>query len=298
MDSKDWKQNPIFFYAMILLSMVFWGSSWVSSKLMVADISPAILVFWRFVFTFISFIPLVFIFKADLKLNRVSFLWLAGSAILLCIYYALFFKGLITAMPGAAGVLLTTTSPLFTFLISGLFYQRRFEKKDFLGLLLGLAGGLILLKFWSWNFGDIVRSGNFIILIAGVVWSLFTIFGQKAQKNQGLFAYSFWLYAFSTFLSFIFAVPAGAFQLKAIPFFVWANLIYLAIFSTTFANTVYLLGSKRLGAHKVGSFMFLVPVNALLFSFIFMHEIPAWYTLAGGVIAMAAVYIIQYRKSA
>jgi drug/metabolite transporter (DMT)-like permease len=73
----------------------------------------------------------------------------------------------------------------------------------------------------------------------------------------------------------------------------WISLFYIAVISTTFGTTVYLYASSKLGSSRASSFIFLVPATALFSSWLFLSEVPAWTTLAGGALAVAAVYTIN-----
>jgi len=73
----------------------------------------------------------------------------------------------------------------------------------------------------------------------------------------------------------------------------WANLIFSATITTSLATTFYFVATSKLGASKASSFIFLVPFSAALGSWVFLKEIPEIHTIAGGLMGIVAVYILN-----
>jgi drug/metabolite transporter (DMT)-like permease len=289
------KNSYPFFIILIIISMMIWGGSWVSAKFVSSLVAPEVLVFWRFLITFLSFIPVVIIFKENLKVDIKSLIILFICALILAVYNFLFFTGLKIGFAGAGGVLVTCINPIFTFIISLIIFKVKIHLKEAIGLILGLIGGLVILQIWNISISKLLLSGNLVFLIASLSWATLTIVSQRVQKKVSLFVFSFYLYGFSTLITFFFALPHGIITVFDLHISFWLNILYLAIISTTFATTVFFLGSRRLGSNSASSFMFLVPVSALFFSFIILHEIPNIFTISGGILAMTAVYLINYK---
>jgi drug/metabolite transporter (DMT)-like permease len=72
-------------------------------------------------------------------------------------------------------------------------------------------------------------------------------------------------------------------------------LLYLAIFGQAIATTIFFIASGKLGSEKTSSFMFLVPLFALLSAWIILDEPMQLHIIIGGAISMLAVYFINKR---
>ncbi|MCD8568043.1 MAG: DMT family transporter, partial [Geovibrio sp.] len=109
--------------------------------------------------------------------------------------------------------------------------------------------------------------------------------------------FNFYLSLFTTI--FIFAYMKGDVgSIASFDGLFWLNLFLLAVFATTFGSSVYFICASKLGSDKASSFVFLVPVSALLFSMLFLGEKVAWSTFTGGAIALCAVYLINKKAKA
>lgn len=290
---KSKRENTLPFYLLMLLAMTAWGGAWVSAKMVAGSCSPQIIVFWRYLLTGLSMVPILLFRKESFLLPPKSFLPVIGSALFLVLYSLFFFKGLETGLAGAGGVLLTTINPLFTYVISAILFRKRVTKKEWLGLGIGLVAGVFLLRLWQFSYSELIRSGNLFFLIGALFWSFLAVSSSKAQKVCSLFQYSFYLNIFAALLIVGLINFNEMKELVNFPRSFWWNLAYLSFVGTTFGTTAYFLSTNRLGAAKGSSFIFLVPVNAVGLSFLILGEKPKSFTLIGGALAIGAVYIIH-----
>jgi drug/metabolite transporter (DMT)-like permease len=231
--------------------------------------------------------------KILFKVDGQTLIFLLLSGIVLTLYNHLFFRGLETGLPGAGGVLVTTTNPLFTYLLWLVFFKKQIRAGAVAGLIIGFSGGFILLKVWILHAEDLFQSGNLYFIFASIIFGVLTILSQQAQKKIDFIMYSFYLYAFSSIFGLIFALPRGLeVVLSQGPEF-WLPLVYVGIPAIAFASTVYFYASSKLGSHHASAFIFLVPVSALSSSYLIFQEKPEWTTLVGGVLALGAIYLIN-----
>ena len=189
-----------------------------------------------------------------------------------------------------------TLIPIFTFTATMFLSRIRIHLLEASGLVIGFAGTLIILRIWSIDVGQLLRTGNLFFLIAAFLWSGLTINSQKAQEKVSIWVFIFYLNGFSAIIQFLFAAPYGIDDLFSVSISFWAFMIYLSLFSSILATTVYFYAAKLLGPHKASVFTFLVPTSTIILSWIFLKEVPETSTLIGGCISITAVYLVQYTK--
>lgn len=282
-------------FIVLIVAMLFWGGSWTSAKLMPEAIESEVIIFWRFLITFISFIPIMLYVKEPLKINKTGFFQLVLGTIFLISYNLCFFEGVRNGLAGKGGVIVTTLNPMFTFLLSAMLFNQTIKRKDLFGLFLGLSGGAILVGIWNIGNGKILDGGNIYFLFAALSWALLSITSQKSKNNLSPLVFSFYLYGFSTIGDFFIALPHGAFDFSTMNLHFWLNILYISLGATTFGTTAYFFATTYLGANKASSFIFVVPVSAIFFSWIILDEVPTIYTVIGGLLALIAVYIINVK---
>ncbi|MBN2625375.1 MAG: EamA family transporter [Spirochaetales bacterium] len=289
------KRRGVMLYLLMILSMVLMASSWISGKYVSSEAPFPVLVFWRFCFSLLPFLP--FTLKKDaFRFHGGSSAYTLLSALFLVLFNLLFFAGLSRGAAGKGGVIVTTLNPLITAALVLIPRGKKPEKALLTGLALGLIGG-ILLSEPEFLGGEGMKSGAVpYFLAAAFCWALLTVFSGKAQEHIGLRRYNLFLYLFASLLSLPLALPHHPFDFTRLTPGFWINIIYLALVVSSLATSLYFLGTRKLGAHRAGSFTLLIPFLALFLSWFFLGEIPRLFTLAGGTLSLGALYLINFRK--
>ena len=280
----------------LIFAMILWGGSWTSGKMITFSTPPEAVIFWRFFLTTLSILPLVFFFKASLKVRLKELLLLALGGLIIFIYNIGFLFGVKNGFAGAGGVIVTGLNPVFTFLLTIIIFREKASLKQGLVLVMGFSGGLIMLKIWNASWTQILDGGNLFFLMASVSWAFLTILSSRIQKRVHFITYSFFVYGFCSLYGFFFSLANDA--LFPIPSEIsfWLNITYLSIGATTIATTIYFLCTRDLGSRLASSFIFTVPVSAVFFSWLLLGEIPQLTTIAGGVLTITSVYLINREK--
>ena len=288
MDYLERKNNLTF---LMIIAMIFWGGNWVSAKLIEPTMPVNIVVFYRFFFAGLGFLPLLFFRKISFRLTPKQCGMMGLCSLLMGTYQLFFFKGLHEGFAGAGGVLVTTLNPLFTFFLMAIIKRKSLQSREWIGLSLGIASAVFFLQLWSLNSHVIFDSGNIYFLTAACIWSVLTMISQTITVNTLLYTF----YAF-TLVSPLFLIGAKRSDILSIlhqsPIF-WLNLGLIVVFGTVFSTTMYFYVTQKLGAKIASSYIFLVPSSAILFAWIFLHEIPTFPTLIGGALALSAVYALN-----
>jgi aspartate/methionine/tyrosine aminotransferase/drug/metabolite transporter (DMT)-like permease len=284
--------------ALLVVSMVIWGGTWPSGKLVAAVAPFELTVFVRFLLTTAALLAVCLWRREPLALGKSGLLWALAGAVLMTTYNFSFLGGLRWGLAAKGGVIVTCLNPILTFAISAVAFRRRVRSREGVGLALGLAAGAVLIGIWKLGTEDLLRSGNLLFVAAAVSWSSLTVVSQVGQRRAAYLPFSAWVYGLSAAINVAILALRGFPTVTSSPGIFWANVVYLGIMGTAFATTVYFLAARRLGAHRAASFIYLVPVSALLLSWLLLGEVPDWITLAGGAVALVAVYLVNSAPAA
>ena len=279
----------------IVVSMILWGLSWPSGKVLTNYLSPLSFIVWRYTLVGLTLLPILFIIKSPLSGSRKGIKYIIISGFLLACYSYLFYKGLKYGMAGAGGVLVTTLNPIIAYTI-GIFINRRIPSRiELAGLLCGLLAGCILLKIWSQS--TIFDSSNLFFLGASFTWALMSVFTSKAKMFGTSFSFSFWQYLFCIFCILPLVNFHEVFSAVYINDSVfWFNMIFSSVIVTALATTLYFYATTKIGPEKASSYIFLVPFAAELSSWLLPDEPLLVHTIAGGILGIVAVYLINRYK--
>ena len=281
----------------MILSMTCWGISWTSGKILSSYGDPLTISFLRFALTFVSLIFILPVMKEKMVVSLKGASDLLVSSVLISVYTYMFFKGVSLGKAGAGGVLVTVLNPIITYAITLVLARRKPTRNELLGLSLGLVAGVILLKLIS-EADEIFKAGNIYFLIAAFSWGLLSRFTAKATRYGSSLSFSFWMYGISTCFMFLLSgidSTLDVFSKSDMSF--WWNLFFSATITTSMATTFYFVATSKIGASRASSFIFMVPFSAAISSWIFLGEVIEVHTIIGGLLGIAAVYILNKKNA-
>lgn len=278
---------------LIALAMITWGLSWTNAKILGYYGSPNLMMVWRFFIAIISFLPVVWFTGNSFKLSKTSFRFVTLNAICMVSYNYFYFKGTQIGFAGVGGVLVTTLNPTLTALISGLFFGGMLNKKDWLGLFLGLLSGGLIIQVWKLDLVQLLNSGNIYFLLASLSWVCVTIITSQAKDHIPFITYSFWSFTLSFLISIPLAYTESLFIVFSFDWVFWLNMAFLAVAAMSFGTSIYFLASVELGPKRASAYIFTVPITAMIFAVYFLNEPIAITTLLGGALGVLAVYLIN-----
>lgn len=277
----------------MVFAMIFWGASWISTKVLTNYINEYELVFLRMGICFITLFPIIYFFKFSFKLDIKSFFLVLIASLVLTSYSISMFIGLKHGSAGFGGALVTTLIPINTFIIVAILSRKTISLKHSFALLLGAFGVLNMLNIWNFNLNEIFSKDTLYFLLSSILWPILTIITAKASKIHA-FVFTFYTYIISSVVLIIFFVDTSIFErVVAFDFIFWFNLFVITILSTTFATSIYFIGATKLGTKEVSSFIFLVPATALIIGAIFLGEKITLNTVIGTVFTIIAIYILN-----
>ncbi len=276
--------------------MIFWGASWINVKILTEYINEYEVIFLRLGLSVITMIPILLYLKLDFKINLKAIFLITLASLSLILYSIFFFIGVEHGTAGLGGALVTTLIPINTFVILALLYKKTISLKHSFALTLGAFGVLTMLNIWQFDINEIFSTQNIYFLIASLLWPMLTIISSKSTNTNPL-VFTFYLYLISTLIVYVFFIDIQIIE-KSFSFnwIFWVNIFSLSVLATTFATSIYFIGIEKLGTKKVSSFIFLVPVSALVLSALFLGEKISFNTLLGTVCTITAIYILNDLK--
>lgn len=151
-----------------LLTVAIWGTTFVSTKILLADFRPAEILFFRFI---IGLMSLLLACPRRLKgTSRQQELTFASAGLCgVCLYYLLENVALTCTMASNVGVIISI-APFFTAILSYLFLREEKPKASFFaGFAVAMTG--ILLIFYNGSRLELNPMGDLLAMLAALVWA-------------------------------------------------------------------------------------------------------------------------------
>ncbi len=129
-------------FILILLAFI-WGSSFILMKKALIDLSPIQVGALRIIFTALTLFTIGF--KHISKVNKKQWYYIAITAFIGSFFPAFMFAFAVQKIDSSIVSILNSLTPLNTLVVGALFFGFSFLRKQFIGVIIGLIGALILI---------------------------------------------------------------------------------------------------------------------------------------------------------
>lgn len=283
--------NKNVFYILLLIAMIAWGASAVNMKVLSTYINEYEMMFFRYFFTALSMIPIIFILKKSFHINLKILLLVLISSFLFIAYTKYFYLGVKLGTASLGGALVTTLVPINTFIFLAILKVKKITLKSAFALILGALGVLTMLNIWSFKTEEIFKEQNLYFILASLIWPIVTIISSKVTKVSPL-VFTFYIYLVTSLINLFFFVDLQNINYASFDTSFYINIAMITLLATVFGNTIYFIGVEKLGA-EVSSFIFLVPFSAITLSAIFLKEEITISIVIGTILTIIAVKILN-----
>ena len=281
------------FYPLIIISMIFWGASWISFKVLTNYINAYETVFLRMGICFLSMFPFIFIFKFKYKLNLKHLILVLFASLFLVLYSIFMYIGVEHGTGSLGGAMVPSMIPIVTYIFVAILNKKIISLKHSFALILGAFGVLNMINIYKFDVSIIFSKYNIYFIVASMLWAILTIITSKSTKINA-FVFTTYTYLISSFCLYIFYIDNSIFiRISNFDFKFWFNIFVITLLSTTFATSIFFFGAAKYGAKEVSSFVFLVPASAIMIGYIFLDEKIEFSTIIGVSFAMIAIYILN-----
>ncbi|MCY7949444.1 DMT family transporter [Bacillus inaquosorum] len=218
----------------------------------------------------------------DMKdIPAIFFLGFLGFAL----YHSLLNIGEKTVSAGVAS-LLVTTAPIFSAMLSCLFFREHFGFTKWIGSIISLFG-VSLIAFGT---GDYTYSlkGIVVILLAAFSESIYFVFQPRYIKKYGFIPFVTFTIWGGTVPMLVF-LPGLSGEMINASMNATLSIVYLGLLPTVVPYFALAYVTSLVGASEATLSLYVTPALALIISWVWIGEIPVFFSLLGGVVTISGV---------
>ncbi len=287
-------------YALILLMVAFWSGNYIAGKIALRELSPLFLAGLRIGLAGVTMVPLYAwerVRKRDRSLTvtarhdvvRLLLLGLLGVTL----NQFFFIVGLSRTSVAHAAILIGLT-PIQVLIIAGVRGQERITARKVAGMAIALAGVALLKAFEPAAGTGATWLGDFFILLTGLCFALFTVFGKEVTQQYSTITMNTYAYVGGAVALLPLTLWEAAHQpLAHVSAGAWLAAIYMALFPSVVAYLIYYHALAHMAASRVSAFSYLQPVFATIMGVVLLGESLGAPVIAGGAVILAGVYLAE-----
>jgi drug/metabolite transporter (DMT)-like permease len=273
-----------------------WGTSFPVIKIGLNYVDPYQFVFLRFLTAALLMLALMLMTK---KLTRapnqkklVLILGVANGVAYLIQYVGMNFTS------AAKSSLLINLSAIWVALLSPALLGERLGSKKIMGVVCGIVGVfLVTTNFNLTKLSEGQLSGDFLLVISGVIWAFFMIYNKKLVKSStGLLESMTWMLP-ATLIPMVPFIFLSSSSIIALPIQAWLAIFYTAIFCWIIPYYLWLEGLKNISASTSTILLLSEIVVAVSVSAIFLGEIITIISGIGALFIVLAIVLVSLRSS-
>jgi drug/metabolite transporter (DMT)-like permease len=278
-----------------LLSITFWGISFVSAKAVLGKLDPFSLIVFRFGIGAVFLFLLLFVQRNPLRISvhhlpHIIILGILG----VFVHQVLQAMALLTIHASSAGWLISF-SPIFTAVLSILFLNEKLTMNKAAGMLMAFLGVVLVTAARGGNSLQLSINIGFILMILSTLnWAIYSVLIKKLKLPYPPLLVTFYMCLVGLILTapFIFQ-NKGWKALSLLNFSEWTHLLFLGIFVSGIGYWYWGKALEGLEASRVSMFMYLEPIVTFIAAILLLQEKILLMSIAGGIIIIIGVVMVN-----
>ena len=288
------QQNLIKAHVLAFLTIFIWGTTYISTKILLLDFSPTEVLFYRFI---LAYLALLLACPAYLKYRNLKEELLFASAGLcgVTLYFILQNTSLVYTLASNAGVLVSV-APFFTAILSYFLLKGEPLRKSFF---IGFGFSIIGIILISFNGNFILKLnpiGDILAISCAAVWAVYSVLMRKISEfNYKVIPCTrkIFFYGIITMIPLLpfFHFHFGLDRFTHLPNLFHMLFLGLGASALCFVTWNYALGV--LGAVRTSVYIYFNPIVTVVTSAIILHEKITPVAMIGVVLILAGLYLSE-----
>ena len=284
-------------YLALCITSIVWGTTWVASKIGVAELPALQMAYIRQFFGGIIFVIFFMLYKKLSFPTWQQFGWLLIMALLMFVMANGLSTWSLKYIPTGLSSLIGALYPLSVVIIEMVFFKsRNMTILTFAGLLLGITGiGIVFYENAFHHQPQGFLFGVTLSVIAMLSWSVGTlIIARNKIKINPYYATGWQMLISSLVLLVVAETTQPTIAFKNISITGWEAIAYLVLAGSILSFVAFIYSMKKLPPAISSLYAYINPLVAMITAGIVLHEKLTINILWGAIVTLAGVFLVNY----
>ena len=277
-----------------------WGTTWVAIKISLEGLPPFGGAALRFTIALLLLFLYTRLNNISLKMNRKNFMVVAITAFLMYpIDYGLIYWGEQYLSAGVTAIFFATF-PLFTGIwATFLFRNEKFHWNKFIGLMLGIAGIIIVFldQLLITQFERTVAMGTLAIILGAAGGSMSVVIIKKYLTGVNHISLSFHQMLQGVIYLFLFSAVTESYADFHPNLRVILAVVYLGLFGSAIAFALYYWLLQKVSAITLSLIIYITPIVAIIVDYFMFGEVIEIRAIIGMIIIFSGIAFVEMNRS-
>lgn len=284
-------------YLALSITSIVWGTTWVASKIGVAEMPALQMAYIRQLLGGMCFVLFFMVFRKLPFPSKKQFGWLIIMSLLMFVLANGLSTWSLKFIPTGLSALVGALYPLSVVIIEMIFFKNRsLTILTFIGLLLGLSGiGIVFYENAFHHQPAGFLFGVTLSVIAMLSWSIGTLIIARNKLKLNPYYGTGWQMLISSFILFIFAeTTQPTVPIQQISATAWGANAYLVVAGSLIAFIAFIYSMKKLPPAVSSLYAYINPLIAMVTAAIVLQEKLTIYIFWGALVTLAGVFLVNY----
>ena len=290
--------NKLLIYFCLVLAMIFWGFSFVGTKISLdGNIQPITLVLIRLIVSCIFMLILTRSLGILQNIKKKDIKWFLLIAFFEPLCYFLGETYGLQLVTSTLGAVLISTIPLFVPWAAWIVFREKVSFLNLLGIVISIVGVLLIIfePNISFNVSLLGIALLFIAVLSAVGYTMVLRHIIKTYSPVTIITWQNILGIFA-FVPLFFVCDVHLFNISLFTPKIIITILCLGIFPSSLSYVFYSYAVKEFGVNRSTVFTNLIPVITAIFAYIIMDEELPLLKVAGILVVIFALFISQINK--
>ncbi|MCM1092454.1 MAG: DMT family transporter [Lachnospiraceae bacterium] len=285
------ESNMIWYHLGAILTMIAWGVSFVSTKVLLdSGLQPTEVYVYR---TLLAYIIILIINHSRLLSNslRDELLFMVCGLCAGSLYYIAENTALEYTLVSNVSLIVTLAPLLTTLLVGAIYKNERPGRNVLIGSFIAFVGVGFVIFNSSFEL-NVKPLGDLLALGAALSWAVYSLVLRKLSALYGVMFISrkTFFYGMLTAIPFLMGQPSHTPLSVFLQTDVILNLVFLGVFCSMLAFVIWAWVNKGLGAIKASNYLYFQPIVTLIASAILLGEVVSIVGYTGCALILAGVW--------
>ncbi len=277
-----------------LLAVVFWGFSFIATKIALGELSPQTIILLRLLLGIALLMVIAVYTKRDFSISLKNHGGIFVLALIAVFHLYIQINGLEYTTATNTGWIVGL-SPVFIALLGFIIFKEKLTAPKAAGIFIAFAGLLLLIsKGDISSISFIKHKGDFLVLASAFTWSVYSIVNKKISLSYSPLMTILFLFIIMALIISPFTVNNKTILIILhLSFKVWAAVLFLGIFCSGIAYVLWAQALKELEATKVGAVLYFEPFVTVFAAWIMLGEKITPLIILSGMVITGGVMIVN-----
>lgn len=280
-------------YLLIILAVIFWGSSFIATKVALKELSPETIISLRLIIASVFLFITAIVYKKDFSINLKSHGIIFILALIAVFHLMIQVVGLNYTTASNTGWIIGT-APIFMAILAAIFFKEKIGLLKISGIIIAMIGLLLLIGKGNITNVDLIKNkGDLLVLASAFTWGVYSMVNKKISLSYPPLMTILYLFMMMAVIIIPFNLnEASVNSVVHLSLNGWVSILFLGLFCSGIAYVIWAYSLRDLESAKVGAFLYFEPIVTVFAAWVLLSEsITFLMILSGGIITLGVVLV-------